>query len=541
MLPLAYEPRAAEDTVLHAVVRDHLEEFLATTAGADGSGGVPRFVARELRDFLGCGVLGRGFARVRCGTCAFERLVPFSCKARAVCSSCGGRRMTAQAAHLVDAVLPRVPVRQWVLTLPYRLRWRLAFDHGLCRAVLGMFVRALLTALRRRARRLGTRDGLGGAVTVVQRFSGGLGLNVHFHTLAVDGVFAAAADGTLRFQPLPAPTPAEVARLLAGVQRRVQRLLTRRGLGEAEAEAGGDDGAPADALAQLGAAAVQGRLAFGPQAGARVPGMGGEPPDPVVPGTTTPRAHCDGFDLHAAVAVPAGDRERLEKLCRYVLRPPIAQERLGLQLDGRIVLTLKAAWRDGTTHLVFTPLELLGRLAVLIPRPRVNLVLYHGILAPHARGRAAAVAFGAPAAAAPAGPDAAVPGPAAGGAGEAGAPATIPGAAPERAEVAKVGDGQPPAREDGPRSDPRADPEAPPPAPPVPGPAAANRAARWADLMRRAFALDVLACPRCGGRMTVIATIDDPRVVRKILDHLGLPTTVPMPRPPPRDAVAFAE
>ena len=80
--------------------------------------GLPQFVEREFREFLTCGVLEHGFARVRCDGCAYEHLVPFSCKGRGFCPSCGGRRMTERAAHLVDGVLPRVPVRQWVLTMP---------------------------------------------------------------------------------------------------------------------------------------------------------------------------------------------------------------------------------------------------------------------------------------------------------------------------------------------------------------------------------------------------------------------------------------
>src|SRR5215831_8818091 len=94
---------------------------------------------QEFREFLKCGVLAHGFTRLRCTDCMFERLVPFSCKRRGFCPSCGGRRMAEHAAVLVDEVLPRVPVRQWVLTLPYRLRYRLAWDHPLCRAVLGVF------------------------------------------------------------------------------------------------------------------------------------------------------------------------------------------------------------------------------------------------------------------------------------------------------------------------------------------------------------------------------------------------------------------
>src|SRR3989454_11471263 len=72
-----------------------------------------------------------------------------------------------------------------------------------------------------------------------------------------------------------------------------------------------------------------------------------------------------GFDLHANVAVPAADRTRLERLCRYLLRPAVAQDRLRLLDDGRIVLTLKTAWADGTRQLVFEPLTLLEKLAAL--------------------------------------------------------------------------------------------------------------------------------------------------------------------------------
>ncbi len=78
--------------------------------------------------------------------------------------------MTERAAHAVDAVLPPVPVRQWVLSLPHWLRYVLAWDHGLCRAVLAVHVQALLGFQRRRARRLGVRDGRSGSLTVIQRF-----------------------------------------------------------------------------------------------------------------------------------------------------------------------------------------------------------------------------------------------------------------------------------------------------------------------------------------------------------------------------------
>jgi hypothetical protein len=131
-------------------------------------------VEQEFRDFLTCGVLAHGFARLRCTDCALERLVPFSCRGRGFCPSCGGRRMTESAARLVDEVLPRVPVRQWVLSLPHRLRYLLAWDHTRARAVLGVSARVLLGFHRHRARRYGIRDGRSGCVTVIQRFGGGL-------------------------------------------------------------------------------------------------------------------------------------------------------------------------------------------------------------------------------------------------------------------------------------------------------------------------------------------------------------------------------
>ena len=137
-------PRDAERGVLYQVVNAHLDAFLDAAAHHAEGTRLPAFVEQEFRDFLTCGVLAHGFARLRCGECAFERLVPFSCKGRGFCPSCGGRRMTEAAARLVDHVLPRVPIRQWVLTLPYRLRYLLAWNHELCRAVLGVYARALL-------------------------------------------------------------------------------------------------------------------------------------------------------------------------------------------------------------------------------------------------------------------------------------------------------------------------------------------------------------------------------------------------------------
>jgi hypothetical protein len=359
--------------------------------------------------------------------------------------------------------------------------------------------------------------------------------------LFLDGVFTEAADGTLRFHPAPAPTDLEVARLVATIRTRVLRLLRRRGvlLDAADDDAPDPLAETSLALAGITSAAVQGRTALGPRAGARVLQLGRVPGAPWVTSTGTRQAHLDGFDLHANVAVAANNRDGLEQLARYVLRPPIAQERLSHTADGRVLLTLKSEWSDGTTHLLFEPIELLERLAALTPRPRINLVLHHGVLASHSRWRARAVAYGRDTLA-PIGPDAAV---------------RCGTAAPPVASSAPLADGgleasgaahrDPVMACGGHEREPLA---APPVARPDPGtiasveppPPPASRKWSWPDLMRHTFGVDVLACARCGGRMRVVATIEDPLVILRILTHLGLPTAARAPRPPPSDLFGWS-
>jgi hypothetical protein len=99
-------------------------------------------------------------------------------------------------------------------------------------------------------------------------------------------------------------------------------------------------------------------------------------------------ARQDGFDLHAAVVVPGRDRARPERICRYALRPPVTHDRIHLTEQGQVRLDLRHRWADWTTHLLFEPVELLERLAALTPRPRINLVLYYGVLGARSTWRA---------------------------------------------------------------------------------------------------------------------------------------------------------
>ena len=183
-----YTRHRPEESILYNVIQQELEPFLARAHVREHP--VPGFVEQEFHAFLRCGILAHGFLRLHCDDCGFDRLVAFSCKRRGFCPSCGGHRMAESAAHLVDRVLPEVPIRQWVLTLPYPLRYRCAYNARLTSEVLRAFLRALFAELRRRARQhWEMRAPQCGAVTFIQRFGSALNLNLHFHTLALDGVF----------------------------------------------------------------------------------------------------------------------------------------------------------------------------------------------------------------------------------------------------------------------------------------------------------------------------------------------------------------
>ncbi|MCK6576103.1 transposase zinc-binding domain-containing protein [Myxococcota bacterium] len=209
----AYERRRPEATALHQVVRDNLLTLYA--AAEDGfASPLPGFVKDELEGFISCGVLARGFAVIACPDCREQKVVGFSCKGRGFCTSCGGRRMTSTAADLVEHLLPDVPLRQLVLTLPFELRARVAYDGELLGAVTRTFVDSVLGWYQRQMRARGVPGGKSGAVTVVQRVNSDLRLSPHLHSLFLDGVFAEDEGGELVFHPLPFLTNDDVCDLL---------------------------------------------------------------------------------------------------------------------------------------------------------------------------------------------------------------------------------------------------------------------------------------------------------------------------------------
>jgi hypothetical protein len=165
-----------------------------------------------------------------------------------------------------------------------------------------------------------------------------------------------------------------------------------------------------------------------------------------------------GFSLHAGVAAKAQQRDKLERLCRYITRPAVSEKRLSLTGQGNIRYRLKTPYRDGTTHVIFEPLDFIARLAALVPKPRVNLTRFHGVFAPNSGLRAQVT-----------------PGRSA---------RHCRGKAIETASERHV-------------------------------------AMTWAQRLKRIFRIDMETCRHCGGRVKVIASIEDPVVIKRILEHLS--------------------
>ncbi|MDJ0767029.1 MAG: transposase zinc-binding domain-containing protein [Myxococcota bacterium] len=166
----SYHRREPEKEVLYQVIADNLETFLDRLQFEGHE--LPGYVVQEFYDYLDCGILQRGFARCACESCGKSFAVAFSCKGRGFCSSCMGRRMSDTAAHLVDNVFPHVPVRQWVLSLPREIRYRLAYDKKLISEVLAVFLRVVQAWYTTKAKEQGYVDVQGGSVSCVASTKG---------------------------------------------------------------------------------------------------------------------------------------------------------------------------------------------------------------------------------------------------------------------------------------------------------------------------------------------------------------------------------
>jgi len=474
----AYNPRHPERTLLYRTIAEHFETWfeLASAGQFDGQGDhhtPPAYVEKAFRKYLECGIFAHGFARVRCDDCGDDFLVAFSCKGRGVCPSCNTRRMAEAAAHLTDHVFPRLPVRQWVLSVPKRLRYYLQRDKGALNAALRIFLRVVQQSLQSHCPGAAKADPASlhlGAVAFIHRFGSSLNTHVHFHVCVVDGVFEAVAGPIAQAQSVDAaaaqanPAPQSVifhaatgldesaiATVQANVRKRILRAFVARGHMDA-----------------CDAKDINERAASS--------------------------SHGGGFSVDAGVRIEAPDRAGLERLLRYCARPPFAMDRLK-QRGADLV------YRCGKGHteplqsdkysgeLVLTPLVLINRIAQLVPPPRTHRHRYYGVLAPNSPLRGAVTAM-----------------------------AQV--ALPEHVPV-------PPAQvvQNSPMVVPlgSAAPNEPPPKP-KPHPPAHYL---WAALIARIYEVFPLICLNCGGQMRIIAFITFSADIHKILDHIGVEPEAP--------------
>ena len=383
--PLVYEKHDPFAQALHQVVRKNLATFYAAIEEGWQTG-LPDFVRAEFAGYLDCSVMQRGFAHLACEDCGLPRLVAFTCAGRGFCPTCLGRRMNQTTHNLLAHVLPAQPLRQWVLSLPYALRAPLAYETGLLTLVARVFEDSLLRWYERRLAP-GDRRAQGGLLTVIQRSSGDMRLNPHLHVVALDGIYVAGSDGQPVFRALGRLKTDEVADVVQITKARVLKALSRRGVVRVSLDVLEVDDALADrdpVLAQLATAAVAGLPPAGPAERRREPVVLAARGGPEIVGDLVVQ-DC-GFNLHAKTHAGAVDAEGRARLLRYVLRPPLAQDRLAVLPDHRVRLTLKRPWSDGTYALEMDALALLARLASAVPPPKQHQTVYSGVLAARLTG-----------------------------------------------------------------------------------------------------------------------------------------------------------
>jgi hypothetical protein len=272
------------------------------------------------------------------------------------------------------------------------------------------------------------------------------------HCLVTDGAFVELGD-EVRFLPAVTPTPERLVAVLAQVHK---------ALGVTE-----DDLDMNPALA----ACVQLGLA-GPHLAPS--------PEPVTRPPLTTAAI--GMHLHDATTVDGRDRKPLERLCRYLLRPPFAHDAVQVSRDGRVRVLFKAPWCSGAAHADMTPDKFLARLCALVPPPVFHQTRYYGVFANRHHLRPRII------------------------------PPSVVAAPGQQLPLGLAGDAS-----DG------------------PGELAADSRPRrlgWVNLLARVFAVDVTVCRTCGGRMRVVAVVTDPDDIARILHGARVPPRPPRPHPP---------
>jgi hypothetical protein len=314
-----------------------------------------------------------------------------------------------------------------------------------------------------------------------------LNLNLHFHILFIDGIYHQKGKVRLTFHRVKAPSAGELNSLVTKISQRIARHLEKQGLLMRDDENSylTMDGLDENVMNELQGHSITYRIAVGPQQGRKVFTL------QTIPAweddfSNSHVGRVTGFSLHAGVATEARQRKKLERLCRYISRPAVSEKRLTLTSNGNVRYHLKTPYRDGTTHVIFEPLDFVAKLAAMVPRPRVNLTRFHGVLAPNSK---------------------------------------------HRINVTPAKRGKDPAKKSSRNNSQKSLAES-------------RKSLTWAERLKRVFKIDVSVCSRCGGEVKIVACIEDSDVINKILDHLDAKPPRPVnhlakSRAPPGQGLLF--
>ena len=302
-------------------------------------------------------------------------------------------------------------------------------------------------------------------------------LNVHAHTQVLDGGYV-WSDGKLTFHELYDVKQEDVQWVAERAHKRIEAVLVEHGRslqGAADIDPVSEKD-PFLAHCYAGAIAGKGTLRL----------IDNDEHSSGSGASKTLLAQIGVVNVHAERVVDGRDRAQLERMCRYMLRPAFAQDRIRILSDGRVHYQMKNKWRDGTSSLVFEPMEFIRRLCSFVPAPTFHMIRYYGVLAPNSCVRNL----------------------------------VVPRHKSHQEEQLSLFEPR-----DVPLITPAGSIESSP-----------SRIA-WAQLLKRVFKFDVTVCHKCQGRVRITKAVTKKDDIRRILLETGLPVDAPEPhpaRPPPQ-------
>ncbi len=460
-----YKRREPHENILFKIVQEHYASF------ASRYHNYPKFVYKAFDGFIECGDLSRGFMRTKCPDCDEELITAFSCKLRGFCASCGAKRASETASHLVDNILPMTRYRQVVITLPFSLRFWCATNRELLTRVHNIIKASLQKRLVSKAISAGIRKPAIGFISFIHNWSSSLSLNPHLHILVMDATFESGDNEHPRLLGLGKWNISDLEQILNEIIKKTISYLRKKGYLDEREEV--VEPPPLDSLFQEHGdltnslhASLHNLVAFGPDTGQKVHrigrGFGYKEELALYKGKLC--ISKNGFNIHAGRVIKTLDRNRLFDLVGYMARPAISTKRLSITEGGNIRYELKRQWSDGTRAVEFSPMDFLSRLAALVPPPRMNMIKYVGIFSPNHPLRKKVLLK----------------------------PKV------KKASVFKHDDNEP--SESGRRK---------------------VKNGSWAKLLSRVFSCDVGHCSKCGGEMEIMSAVFDPAEVKRYLTHVG--------------------